>query len=860
MPTDANIDALMTLCGAIAASNFEISNRVKSIAQVAHEYLETSSIIVYAHNRATEQLDVIAMPGVTQRELMRGPTDKIIFQWDSSTSDAGRNGIWLENNDEFDTYIRQLATKCNRPLKGVTQGNFRKRELDKYLSEHKQQGRLATAKIYMWKGLGQTGNKVGQLFFNFFVTEKRPVFTPPLKKVIRFISDIIRELLIDRIYHEDMPTVQWTPEYLLRELNSALEPQSMNEIVGAKAEYQIANIIREAALKATENFGGYADLIILIGRKFGRIFDGNPDLKMTRTIIIQPGTITDTCIEERKYFVGNGVRFYDCDTPDENKKGAWPHEIESAVCKSLMVVPVVHEDEVKAVIRLTSPRDGCFLDPQARAMRTLENLARYGLLCLDQYRQRERMSSALDFYTSQMSIPSSADPSFLMKGVLSALGAEWGTFWPIDIINKDGTAYISNGIKFEANSPKAVDVEPSDPQVGIRGPWNSHEAGFSQTLIRLNAPNPGHIFFSLYVCLPAKMRYGLGLQSNYYLQVFSRTQPPNNVPNFKRLPDDFYCYSITDQEHLPEADKIHLSQNTDDEIHTRVAFVVSDQIRPIALVWLKFPGLHEIEWWERRYILGLSSSLGKLLQVSSLEFAIHSFRHMIPGLSAEAEEAVECLKSDSVAGTEKKEAIEDLEVYTLTMMLKSAEVKALLSNTEGTVIRDRGLSEFGERSIGEYVDKAIAAAVDFRNDRTPWKIGYGVGVNNKTTISGVFYSVLLNLLKNVVLHGWDNEPPNNITLENRHAFIWIRKKGNNYYICVGNTGKPSEKNPFELASSPSREDHGAGLHVAKAILRVYGGDIRYVLDNEDYFSSNSDVPIDMRKCNTLFEFFMPTQN
>jgi len=867
MPTVVNAEALMTLCSAIAASGFEVSNRIKSIAQVAHEYLDTSSIIIYAHNRVTGQLDVIAMPGVTQRELMRGPTDKIIFWWERPTSDAGRNGVWLEDDEEFNAYIKQLATKCNWPPEKVTQGNFRKRERDKHSSDHEGHGQLATAKIYMWKGLEQTGDKVGQSFFNFFVTEReKPVFTPSLRRLIHFVSDTIRELLIDRIYHENMPTVRWTPEYLLRELNTAFDfgPQTMNRLVSVEVEHRIANIIREAALNATENYGGYADLILLLGRRLGRIFDGSPAPEKIRAIIVRPDTITDTCIEERKYFVGNDVKFYDNTLQDRaatkvaTDSRAWPPEIESAVCKSLMVVPVVHEDEVRAVIRLTSPRVGCFLDAQARAMRTLENLARYGILRLDQYRQREQMSLALDFYTSRMSIPGSADPSFLMEGVLSAIGAEWGTFWPIDRMSEDGTACISHGIKFEKDSSKSV--VPDDQQVGIRGIGAKSEIGFSQTLVRLNACNPGDIFFVIHICLPEQMRYRLGLQSDYYLQVFSRTKPP--AIDARMLPDEFYCYSVTDQDRLPESPKINLNPNTPNETHTRVAFVVSDQQRPIAIVWLKFPGLHEIAWWERRYIVGLSNSFGKLLQVGALEFAIHSFRHMVPGQSTEAEDTVKNLKIKYLKAdetdTETKEAFENLEAYTLTMVLKSAEAKALLANTEGSNTGDRGYREFGERSLKEYVDKAIAVAVDFNPDRTPWKIKFGAGVSNETKISGVFYSVLLNLLDNIVAHAWDYDPPGNIPSERRLACIWITKRGSMYHTCVGNTGKPVNRSDLELASDISRKDHGAGLRVARAILQVYGGDLKYV-PKEEYLSNSPDAPIELKECDTFFEFFMPIQ-
>src|SRR5262249_26032159 len=159
------------LCGAIAASGFDPFHKIKSILQVAHEYLGTSSIVAYAHNRVTNELEIIAMPGVPARELMRGPTDKLTFLWEDPTSKVGRYGAWLENDTECPAHLKHRGARAAPAGAGPPQGDFRSRELEKCRRSFGPDGRLVTAKLYLWKGTDQTNDRVGQVFFNFYTNQ-----------------------------------------------------------------------------------------------------------------------------------------------------------------------------------------------------------------------------------------------------------------------------------------------------------------------------------------------------------------------------------------------------------------------------------------------------------------------------------------------------------------------------------------------------------------------------------------------------------------------------------------------------------------------------------------------------------------
>lgn len=188
---------LRPLCMAVAASDFSRADRLKAIVQLSYEVLGASSITAYKYDRLSERLLIFAMPGVLEREIMRGPTPEPIFSWQEVSPSTPPQGIWLENSQEFDAYVRDLPKPVSTRRKPLGE-DFRTRELRK----HGSKGDLALAKIRLFKGEGQTLDRVGQIFFNFHKTRpEEETFTKELRLAIVFVAKLIRELLIEELYH-----------------------------------------------------------------------------------------------------------------------------------------------------------------------------------------------------------------------------------------------------------------------------------------------------------------------------------------------------------------------------------------------------------------------------------------------------------------------------------------------------------------------------------------------------------------------------------------------------------------------------------------------------------------------------------
>jgi hypothetical protein len=182
---------------AVAASDFSRADRLKAIIQIAYEVLGASSIIAYKYDRLSERLLIYAMPGVMEREIMRGPTPEPIFAWEEVSPSKPPLGIWLENSEEFRAYMASLPKHAGVRRKAVGE-DFRARELRK----HGGKGDLALAKICMYKGEGQTLDRVGQIFLNFHkLAPDERTFSEELRSAIWFVSKLIRELLIEELYH-----------------------------------------------------------------------------------------------------------------------------------------------------------------------------------------------------------------------------------------------------------------------------------------------------------------------------------------------------------------------------------------------------------------------------------------------------------------------------------------------------------------------------------------------------------------------------------------------------------------------------------------------------------------------------------
>jgi len=830
MQNAIDVSSLYALLSAACASGFEIANRIKSIAQVAHERLGTSSIVAYAFSRVTEELEIVAMPGVAKPELMRGPADKLFFLWNRPEK-GEPDEIWVETKRE---YARQMGLYRQRPEAStgrMTEADFRERERDKHRSRGDPDGSLAVGKVCLWKGTGQTNDPVGQVFFNFWRTKgSRRIFTPEMRDILKLVAGLIRELLIERIYHQDLPSIELAPERLLRDINRACDHCGDADFQGL--ERKLAEIVCNAALTLTKNYSGRAEFWLLIGRRIARAFSGGRN-SPPRPLLLRGLEITETCIRKKSYFVGNAI-----------EEGVYS-DFQGDVCRSAMVVPVVHEGEVRAVIRLTSPAEGCFLDTHARAMQTLEHFARYGILRLDERRQRSQMQTALQFYTESRDLAQTGQPADLMKAVLEALEADWGTFWPAESYPEQD---IRSGILFEAAGGKAKpsirEVSPGDPQYGIRP-----ETGFTGALLKCNDRCP-KTCFALHPMEGDRDQFD-GEPRQYDVQVFPKSDGgrPRGAP---ALEEDGSCPGcgllLRDKEGRL---RIPLSPNTSEGAHTRVAFVVHDG-RTQGVVWLKFGHLREMPWWERRYLEGLSGSLGKFLRVGGLHLVVRGFNHMIPDFSHTAKDIIDYLKRDDrlPASDPTGRAIRHLESYATTIHCKTAEVRSLLPIAAADEQERDPDSFYIQGPVGHYVKMAIDVATTLAEDVRPWRCEYGSQRLPREQISSVFYSALLNLTMNVVRHGWEG-----LKKGQERAVIWIRRRMGMWYTCVGNNGKELEADPMWQILEVDRE-HKIGLQVVRELLRLKGGAIRW-LSVGQFRQEYPTAPDSTNECVTFFEFTVP---
>lgn len=238
---------------------------------------------------------------------------------------------------------------------------------------------------------------------------------------------------------------------------------------------------------------------------------------------------------------------------------------------------------------------------------------------------------------------------------------------------------------------------------------------------------------------------------------------------------------------------------------------------------------------------------------------------MIPSLSADACDAVLEIR-DTIEGMAPVDGIRevlkdtaDLETYVTAMQLKSAEVNALLAEAKTAKQLTDIVASFGVSQIGAYVEQAISLAMSYRDSKDLWQTIFTPPEVGKEAISGVFFSVLYNMLRNVVRWGWQG-----CEVAEMSACIWVRRetrgRRRGYLTCVGNTGKPCEGKSLEMPSSlanQAQKGRIGGLLVMKQILQRLGGDL-CCPDKSKVFDTRSNVPDQLDKCCTFFEFFCPS--
>jgi signal transduction histidine kinase len=235
------------------------------------------------------------------------------------------------------------------------------------------------------------------------------------------------------------------------------------------------------------------------------------------------------------------------------------------------------------------------------------------------------------------------------------------------------------------------------------------------------------------------------------------------------------------------------------------------------------------------------------MRLGGLHAAVQGFRHMIPGIADETHAKLDKLRrhDEATQGPQVKNIIHDIETCVLTFQWKTDEIRALLpsENEEERLTRSN-------RTVREFLERAISMATWFAIDRRPWTI-QGDPQTLNTSVDGVFYSALLNLLVNVRRHGWKG-----LNVQARQALIWVRTEGLNITVLVANNGKPMLEDPLSSRLKIGRRDSGIGLYIVRILLQREGGDIRWLSprDVDKLTGANSEW---LAGHTTFFEFHIP---
>lgn len=606
----------------------------------------------------------------------------------------------------------------------------------------------------------------------------------------------------------------------------------------------------------TENISGRVDLALLDERSLAKVYEMDfkgrrPDLQ-----IVESRSLTGQCIADRKYVLIN-------DTERASQvvtKALHTYmEFDLKSCKSLLLVPLAYEGEVLAVIRLTNARRGFFLDAHAKVMQQVELVVLQCLLRVKERRQRLRISAALEFYTaSQFLLGGERFWSLLMR-LPNALGATWGTYWPrIRVHEKDFQALEGN--KFTSNGVSAPDDECSI-RTGSRAP--AGVVGLSHLLYNLNRYPNENVFLCLHVLQNAA-------NPNFLLRFYSRGsfQSSSNNDVQRVLADGFHLLEFTETQNPPWCNTpITLNRNTTKAIHTRIAFVVREKRAVKSIVWLKFDGIHNLDWWERSYIDGLSGIIGRLEDRSDFELALKGFGHFQLDLCAqglgETDELRHIARNNKdvlniALGCERlfrflRNQVDDMRVIRAALQLSS----------DGDVAKAGAMPVPDEGPIGNFVDDAIE--LESRGQRGKvYEVCYEPKEIADDLVKSVFCSVLYHLVDNAVNSGLNKLNEGSL----RKIVIWVREVGDDYETIVADSGKELTSDPLKdmFCLEKSKKDdaeHGAGLRVCRILLGEFNGAIKWMSRDKFFSTYGSIMPdkaISLNQCNTFFRFTLPRKN
>lgn len=883
-----NIDynGLCLACSAIFSSEFEEIDKLKSMLQVSFEFLHADSITAYRYDRVTQSLELIAMPGVIQREVMRGPTPELIFQWENEQLKTPNlpEPIWIENKSEYKDHLAKLLGK---PPPKTFIPYFRNRQLTKYPDGTD----LSMAKVCLYKGIGQTEDRVGMLFFNFpkFEESKELTFNILLKQSIVYVSTLVREILIQELYHTEKRAI--TANTLLRDALNLLkmaeehvaeeddEEPIEKSIYFSKEHFTVAkkrelsletrfneieegkpykkllckrkqilknlldnksttdselefNIIDEetkllqicghvcrAALGTCETFGGQADIIFVLGGNIGRRIEPQDTggSRENEYFWLNPYSITNYCLETNKVFALNNIR----EKAHEDFRKRFGNEYGVQQYQSLIVVPILNTGPNQCVLRLMSSDRNCFLDQHTQAVQFTAFVAKHSLNMLTQSFMKRQAAQGLAFFAHGQAIGPQASTEDLLHEALKVLGADYAMFWFVPERPKElpfeGGIWVPP-IKDDKDVP--TDTCWLDTSPNIVRPYGMTHAIYKYAKSKKNAD----ALFCIHILK------GLSRENEDFPDYSFEVYTPKSGDNDDHV--EFGSYSKNTQCNFPGIEKpASLSPEAGQHPHTQVGIAVSQHGSPSAIsgvMWIGFDGLHELNWWEKAYLRGLSNYIAQGQAASGLNLILRSFNHSIQDLK-EASDQIE--ENQESINSNISEAIEKSHIGWEMIDAKACEVKRMSSSSsrseDGKIER---LKNFRARTALRHAwsvansllilpDKFKATSSGkFKLDQCGnMTIAYGPYIDpDNDYVSGAIYAAAIQIFDNARRYG---KPP---------FLAWVIEISPRIRIIFGNGGDPPSEDKLripEAQMSFNDPKHGIGLWFVRRLLHTEGGSI-----------------------------------
>ena len=527
--------------------------------------------------------------------------------------------------------------------------------------------------------------------------------------------------------------------------------------------------------------------------------------------------------------------------------------------KSLMVVPIRAEGEIRALVRMMSTDTDCFLDRHAVVMQGLAFIAGYALAFLDSSQRRDRISESLSFFAKGQAVTDRPSLPSLLALACSVLGASSAVFWPVA------------GDQFGDGKLVALPADPDNPadktvpacRKDQRGDWDGiRPDGLTKYIQDVADRRDGSTIFCQHVLADLKGQTEPGgVLPEYLLQVFAQNSIPS-VKNGVRTEDGFYRYDFPSTAPLPVWNRcVDLSpalKAKRNYLHTQTGFAVKDQDGCTqGVVWLCWDDIHQPGWWERLFIDSLANYLQQSLQATGLALALRGFRHMLYNLGRGTEQELRralnptSLRMQGLPPADLRTAAAKAADLAYMVAHKCVEVKSLQET-------GRGRSEvFRNRPLSDILHRAWAIATDLFASTTSFAVepdgdtvvergaGLQIHYTNKAApempVSEAVYTVALNVLQNMKSKG--KKPP---------YVVWAYVESSKLHIFFGDGG-----GVVQDARQGEYDQGGTGLRISRQIMENVDGEMSDMLGPEAVAKLSNAPKVLREQCKVLFKMTIP---